>query len=242
MIEHSANSGQLALGVHLRDDATFDNFLFGQANNALKGALSLQLDTDGEQIIYIHGLAGSGRSHLLQSACHMAEGKGCSSLYLPMEDIASMPAAEVLEGIEHLSLICIDDVDAIASNAQWEEALFHFINRARMLNTKLLFSASNSPSNIGIELADLRSRLGWGLVFQIQPLVESDLAAAMKLRASGRGLMLSDEVVNYIFSRSTRNISSLLELLDTLDQASMAEQRKLSIPFVRQYLGLDTDE
>jgi len=80
------------------------------------------------------------------------------------------------------------------------------------------------------------------LVFQIQPLVESDLAAAMKLRASGRGLMLSDEVVNYIFSRSTRNISSLLELLDTLDQASMAEQRKLSIPFVRQYLGLDTDE
>lgn len=236
MAGYSANSGQLALGVHLRDDTTFNNFFYGQANKALKHALSVQLETDGEQIIYLHGVAGSGRSHLLQAACHLADSRGLSSLYLPMRDIVSMPAAEVLEGIEHLTLVCIDDVDVIAANSQWEEALFHFINRARALNCKLLFSASNAPANIGIELADLRSRLAWGLVFQNHTLTDEEQAAALQMRASGRGLILSDEVASYIFSRSTRGISSLLELLEILDRASMAEQRKLSIPFVRQYL------
>ncbi len=242
MIGYSANSGQLALGVHLRDDATFDNFFYGQANSALKHALNVQLETDGEQIIYLHGSVGSGRSHLLQAACHQADRSGRNSLYLPMHDIVSVPAAEVLEGIEHLALVCIDDVELIAANVQWEEALFHFINRARAVNCKLLFSASNSPGNIGIELADLRSRLGWGLVFQNHALADEEQAAALKMRASGRGLSLSDEVVSYIFSRSTRGISSLLELLDILDRASMAEQRKLSIPFVRQYLDLDLEK
>ena len=236
MFDDSSTSGQLALGINLRDDATFDNFLYSYANNDLKHALSMQLDNTGEQIVYLHGVDGSGRSHLLQAACHEAEHKGRRSLYLPMQEIVSKPGALVLEGLENLSLVCIDNVEVIAKNKQWEQELFHFINRARAVNCKLLFSASNVPGNIGIELADLRSRLAWGLVFKIFLLVDDEQAVALKMRALGRGLILSDEVVSYILSRSTRSLSSLLELLEILDRASMAEQRRLSIPFVRQYM------
>lgn len=236
MNSHSVNSGQLALGVHLRDDATFENFFFGGANVALEQALSQQLESGGEQIIYLHGADGSGRSHLLQAACHFADSVGKSSLYLPMADIASMPASEVLESVENLTLVCIDDLDHITGSGEWEEALFYLINRVRALGNKLLFSASNVPGSIAVELADLHSRLAWGLTFQVHALSDDEQKQALQMRASGRGLILSDEVASYILSRSARGLGSLLALLETLDRASLEEQRKLSIPFVRQYL------
>lgn len=238
MTDNAANSGQLALGIYLRDDATFENFYFSEANKPLQFALDSQLNEGGEQIIYVHGRRGSGCSHLLQAACHLADLCGKSSLYLPMEELCAMTATEVLEGIEQLDLIALDNIEFISGNDDWQEGLFHLINRVRLGQCRLLIGANNAPRATGITLADLQSRLSWGLVFHVHMLTDSEQRQGLQMRAMQRGLIVEDDVAQYILSRSSRGLASLVPLLDKLDKASMAEQRRLSIPFVRQYLDV----
>jgi len=115
--------------------------------------------------------------------------------------------------------------------------LFHFFNRARAQNCRLLVSAQCAPRELQIELADLRSRLSWGIVYQMASLNDEGRQAVMRFRAERRGLQLSAEVASYITDRGPRTLASLLELLDQLDKASLTEQRALSIPFVKKTLS-----
>ena len=114
---------QLSLPVHLRDDATLDNFLFPQGSRALESSLRQLRSGDSEQFLFLHGATGSGRSHLLQAACH--ERQAGDSLYLPLAELRGIPPMELLQGVETLGLLCLDDLDVVCGEADWEEALFH---------------------------------------------------------------------------------------------------------------------
>ena len=226
---------QLTLNVQLRDDATLDNYLCAPPNQALVKAVEEQLQAQGEPIIYVYGPADTGKSHLLQAACHLAE--GAPVLYLPLAELADYAPEEVLKGVESMALVCLDDVQTVVANDAWELALFNFFNRARELNCRLLVSATAAPRELRVKLADLQSRLSWGIVYQLAQLDDERLQAILQFRAARRGLQLSPEVCSYITDRAPRALSQLLELLDTLDAASLVEQRSLSIPFVKKTLG-----
>lgn len=229
---------QLPLGMRVRDDATFANYYPG-ANAAALGYVERLCEPDAgwtESLIYLWGGNGVGRSHLLQAACRRVEQRGEQALYLPLaEGVKHGPA--LLDNLEQYALVCLDDLDAVAGQREWEEALFHLFNRLRDSGRCLLLAASASPRGLPVRLADLKSRLTLALVFQLQSLSDEDKLRALQLRASRRGLHLSDEVGRFILTRGERSMSTLFELLERLDEASLQAQRKLTIPFLKETLG-----
>lgn len=225
---------QLSLAVHLRDDATLDNFLALARVQPLVTALQTQLEPDGEAIIYVYGPSGTGKSHLLQASCHVA---AAETLYLPLSELRQYAAQDVLHGVENLDRICIDDIHAVFGDADWELALFNLYNRARQHGCRLLVAGDAAPRALAVNLADLRSRLSWGIVYQLAPFDDEEKAAILQFRAARRGLTLSAAVASYIVSRAPRATAQLLDVLDQLDKASLVRQRGLSIPFVKEALG-----
>jgi DnaA family protein len=156
-------------------------------------------------------------------------------VYLPMQELLELQPA-VFDGMETMNPVCIDDVQLLAGKKEWEEALFHLFNRVRDQGGRMIVSATAPPNQLRIQLPDLVTRLGWGTVYQVKPLNDEGKKVALQQRAKNRGLQFPDEVVEYVLRRSLRDMNSLFELLDKLDVASLIEQRKLTIPFVKQYL------
>jgi len=226
---------QLTLSVAVRDDARFANYYAGP-NEQIVQALQQQWTTHGEPYIYLWGSAGVGCSHLLQAACHYAEGLGHHSVYLPLNELVEYSPA-VLESMEQLPLVALDNVQAVSGNSEWEEGLFHLFNRIRDRQGHLLIAADQAPGHLGIELPDLSSRLSWGMVYQVEPLEDDDKILALLLRSKRRGLNMNDDVARFILSRGPRDMQGLFDLLDQLDQASLSAQRKLTIPFVKEEMG-----
>jgi DnaA family protein len=225
---------QLPLEVHLRDDATMDNFLALSKVQPLVSALQTQLDPGGEAMIYLYGPTGSGKSHLLQASCHVT---AAETLYLPLDELRQFPAREVLQGVEMLDRVCIDDIHAVLGDANWELALFNLYNSARQNGCRLVVAGDAAPRALAVNLADLRSRLSWGIVYQLAQGDDEDKAAILQFRATRRGLSLSSGVASYIVSRAPRATEQLLEVLDQLDKVSLVRQRALSIPFVKETMG-----
>lgn len=219
---------QIPLAMRLNDNATLDNFYAADNENAVHALMN-----NTQQFIYLWGVSGTGKTHLLQAACHSA---GSGSAYLPLDDAAIVP--EMLEGMEQLSLLCLDNIDAIAGDIVWETALFHLYNHMRDANHQLIVAASMSPTALPLQLADLKSRLGWGVSYQLAELSDTDKIIAMQERTARRGMELPTEVAEYLLKRYPRDMVSLFELIERLDVASLAAQRKLTIPFVRDLLGL----
>ncbi len=225
---------QLPLGIALRDDATLDNFLFYRDLMVVAEALQSSVSAGGERFIYLHGSEYSGRSHLLQGVCQLAEVG--AALYLPLQDLLDIPPRELLDGVENRPLICLDNLDAIVGHQVWEQTLFHLCNRVLETSSRLVFSAGQAPRHLGVELPDLASRLAWGLVFQLPQADETEKLAILRFRADRRGLELSKEAASYIMSRAGRSMVALMNTLDELDRASLVHQRRVSIPFIKSTL------
>lgn len=224
---------QLTLGVGLKEVATFSNFVAGQ-----NGSLIQTLQETNERVVYFCGTGGQGCTHLLQACCHEATANKMTSLYLPLSHLIDYSPA-VFEGIESLALVCIDDLQFIAGKPAWEEAFFHAYNRMQDTQTRLIMAANVLPKSLGLILPDLVSRLNWGVVFQLQPLTDDEKLAVLMLRAERRGLTLSEEVGKFILTHCPRHMTTLFAALDALDKASLAAQRKLTIPFVKTVLQIE---
>lgn len=232
---------QLPLGVSLRDDATFANFYLAQADPNRQAVEALQRFAGGEggdAALYLWGEAGSGVSHLLQSACLHAESTGRSFQYLPLAELLDTDPAVTLDGLEQLDLVCLDDLHRLERQPHWQTALFHLYNRVRDGGGQLLLGARQSPRGLDIELADLRSRLQWGLIYQLQPLNDRDKLAALRRRGRLRGFDLPEDVAQYILHRAPRDTRALFLCLEQLDRASLMAKRKITIPFVKEVLGI----
>ncbi len=231
---------QLSLGVSLNDDATFENFFapLGNPNVQVINSLRQQLEGDGEAFIYLWGAPGCGLTHLLQAACHHAQRLNLSFQYLPLRDLVGYAPAELFIGLEDLDFVCLDCLATIAGRADWELAIFNLYNQLREKGKKLLVAAEFGPRELALGLEDLRSRLQWGLTYQVQNLNDEDKQSALQMRARARGLELSEEVAQFIVQRLPRDTNQLFLQLSRLDHASLAEQRKLTIPFVKRVLSL----
>lgn len=226
---------QLALGLGLRDDSTFESFYPGK-NEQVIAHLKLVAKGLSDQFVFLWGHKGVGCTHLLQGACRWAQEEGLSSVYYSLA--SSKAKVSMLLGLEKLDLVCLDDIQAISGDPKWEEALFHTYNSLKTQGTRLIIAGYHPPQNLGIRLPDLLSRLMWGVTYQVHQLDDTELLAALTLRAHQRGLNLPQEVGEFIIRRCPRSMPVLYSILDTLDEASMAAQRKLTIPFAKQILRL----
>lgn len=232
----SASQQLILNGLRLRDDATFANYLPAKNQLALTYLQAFQY-TPQQWFVYLWGKPDSGRTHLLNALCLAAHQQQKSAIYLPMTEMIGMPP-EVLEDLESHDLICIDDVELLAGKKEWETALFHLYNRAQQTQTCLVIAADRAPRELSITLPDLHSRLMFGVTFQLHPLSDDEKLAALQLRAQARGLTISDEVGYFLLRRTSRSLNDLFHLLDKLDHASLAAQRRLTIPFVKTVLGI----
>lgn len=231
---------QLSLGISLNDDTTFANFYVPDThlNAQIVAALRAQIETSEELFIYLWGAPGCGLTHLLQAACHHAQMMGKTFQYFPLRDLAGYAPEELFAELEVLDFIVLDALDEVVGRPEWELALFNLYNRLRDAGKLLLVAATQGPQELAIQLVDLKSRLQWGAVFHVRNLDDMDKQNALQLRARARGLELSDEVANYIIQRLPRDMNELFWQLNRLDHASLSEQRKLTIPFVKKVLSI----
>lgn len=227
---------QLALAIQLNNEATLADFNW-HSNPLLKEQLELMLHFAGDKIVYLWGIPGSGKSHLLQACCQTMNSTQ-SAVYLPLSLLKEW-GPQAIEGMEEQMLICIDDIEAVAGNGAWEEALFHLYNKIKDRDRGLLIiSGNHPPATNTIQLADLRSRLSWGLVMQVHELNDDEKIKTLKVHALKRGFDLPESVGHFLLTRCSRNMHDLQQLLNRLDDASLQAHRKITIPFVKDILHL----
>lgn len=222
---------QLALPLQLADHAVFASYL-DRGNETLVATLSAIATGGAGHGCWLWGAPSTGKTHLLQAVCEAA---GDRASYVPLLMVAEAGPG-ILEGLASRELICIDDIERVVGEPQWEAALFDLCNQVFDAGAQLLVSAASPPRECAVELADLQSRLARLPVFQIQALDEDARVSALQLRSQHRGLELPDETARYLLKRSRRDMTSLYELLDKLDGEALRAKRRLTVPFVRSVL------
>jgi DnaA-homolog protein len=225
---------QLPLGVRLPDRAVFTSFLparNGQAVEHLRRVANAQIAGTS----WLCGPPGAGKTHLLQAVSAQAS-TTMRTGYLPLKELARLGIG-VLEGLRQIDCLCIDDIDQVVGEQEWERALFSVLQGSEESGGRLIAAAESPPALLRWALPDLGSRFSASAVFQLRVLNEAEQQAALQLRARIRGVELPDETSRWLQRRYPRDMRKLYELLDTLDEAALVAQRRLTIPFIREVLA-----
>lgn len=226
---------QETLQFEFQATQTFDSYFPG--NNAeVIAHLKHMADDDGEQQILIWGDAGCGKSHLLQASCRHAQSLGLEPFYLQFPP-DSLPSPALLDGMESVEWVCFDDLQHIAGDSAWETAFFNFYNKHRQNNNKLLIAADCPPIFLPMLLPDLKTRMAWGLTLKLHPLRDDQLIEALAYKAHFLGFDLSPAVGRFLLNHYVHDMAMLWQLLNKIDRATLAAQRKLTVPFLKQILA-----
>jgi DnaA family protein len=226
---------QLPLALRYPPDQRFETYVAAPAGAlAQLRALAQVANADW---LYLAGPAGVGKTHLALAVCAAAEAVGRRAAFLPLK-AASGRLQGVLDAF-HGDVIALDGLDAIAGMRDDEIALFDFHNRARNDGITVLYTAQATPDGLALSLPDLRSRLGQCTRITLSPLDDEGRREVLRERAQRRGLVLDDPALDWLLRRVDRDLASLTALLDRLDRASLAAQRRITVPFLRQTLGVD---
>jgi DnaA family protein len=229
---------QLHLDVRLSDSLSFDNYLPARNREPVESLTStVHMLAAGrlpiDRVIFLWGEPASGKTHLLQATCRLAQQCGdIPFVYVPLAMMRKL-SPEMLEGLERVALVCIDEVERICGEPGWEHALFTLFERMRDAGGVLVLAARVNPASLDVTLRDLATRLGWGVVYHIHALNETEILRALQLRARNRGLEMPETVARYVLHRYPRDAHSLFNLLERIDEASLARQRRITIPFLR---------
>ncbi len=216
---------QLALELASPPAPTLDNFVAGGNAEVLAALRALLSAAATERFIYLWGVPGSGRSHLLRGVLHALAAAGKSVCLYP---------TAVKPLVDHSAVVVgIDDVEHLEDQAQIN--LFNIFNNLRDSGGILVVTGDRPPAQLRLR-ADLLTRLAWGLVYEVHALSESDLRAAVVDYAAARGFTLPSEVLDYLLVRVSRDLSSLRALVDTLDRVSLEQKRAVTVPLAREVL------
>lgn len=226
-------SRQLPLALRYPPDQRLETYL-GAPDGAVDQLRALAAGT-GEWL-YLAGPAGAGKTHLALAACAAAEAGGRRAAYLPLRSALGR-LGEALDALDEAALVALDGLDAVAGNRDDEVALFDFHNRARAAGSGLLYVARLAPDALPLLLPDLRSRLAQCARVVLSAPGEARRRAVLEERARRRGLVLEPAALDWLLRRAGRDLAGLTALLDRLDRASLAAQRRLTVPFLREVLG-----
>ena len=227
---------QLPLALRYPPDQRFDTFVA-----APDGAIAQlrALSADGGDAIYLVGAGATGKTHLALATCAATEAQSRAAAYLPLASAAGR-LRDALEALHDRDLVALDGIDAVAGDRADEIALFDFHNRVRDAGKALIYTARAAPAELPLALPDLRSRLSQCVRIALAPLDDPGRHAVLRLRAGRRGLQIDDSAIDWLLKRVDRDLANLTALLDRLDRASLAAQRRITVPFLRQVLGADT--
>jgi DnaA family protein len=226
---------QLPLAMRLRERAVFDSFVAG-ANLAAVQQLQALARGAAAGVYWLSGPHGVGKTHLLQACCAEALRSGAEAAYLPLSQLLTW-GPETLEGWHGSRVVALDDVAAVAGSRDWEHALFRLYREIEERRAVLLLAAAPPPLLLQFSLPDLASRFAAAALLPLRALEESEQRQALRLRARARGLELPEDVALYLQRRFRRDLVTLYELLDAIDQAALQAQRRLTVPFIRQVLA-----
>ena len=223
---------QLPLQFESRNDLNFEMYLAGDNSEAVN-YIRLAVTDPAIQFIYLSGSEGSGRTHLLHASCNEAVCHGKRAVYISLSEYRQF-SPSLLKDLEYCDLICIDDLHKIVGCVDWERALIQLFDVLKTYGCTLLVASASPPNRL--VHADLQTRLSSGLSYYLKPLSDEQKRIALLQRAQERSLELPKEVVDYLFKNVSRESNYLFTLLDKLDLASLSEQRRLTVPFVRDFL------
>ena len=225
--------GQMPLAIQLDDFAVFESF-FPARNQEIYQLLS-ELDGSSDRFdgFWLWGETASGKSHLLQA---VSDNMVNNCIYIPMKELIGHNP-QIIEDLSSRNIVCIDDIDLCAGKKEWELAIFDLCNQLLDRKLSLVASSSSKVANSGFIIKDLQSRLSILPSYKIQHLNDEESKSALRLRAKFRGIAISNEVLDYLLRRVNRDMTSLYEILDLLDNASLVAKRKLSIPFVKEIIN-----
>ena len=216
---------QIPLAIGPEAARTFENFLPGPNAAALA---HLQMLAPGAPPVYLWGPPGSGKSHLLHAVVERAQQQGELTAWFE----AAVPAP--WQAPEHCGWIVLDDCQAL-DEAQQQAAFALFVD-AGAQGAVVLAAGSVPPVDLDVR-EDLRTRLGWGHVFALQPLAEPEVRSALRREADRRGTFLTDEVMDYLLTRFARDLKHLMAQLDRLDEFSLSTKRAITVPLLKQMLA-----
>ena len=223
---------QIALDIGLAPGPTLKNFFAGP-NQATLQHLQLWVGNDKRSPVptYLWGESGSGKTHLLRAAQAAVRDQGCPVGWLDAS------VAEPTSFDESWRVIVLDDVHLYTA-VQQHAAFNWFVNATTPSDGQqrwVLAAGNVPPSDLALR-EDLRTRLGWGHIFQLQVLSESERRAVLRQQADERGVFLSDEVMDFMLNRFSRDLSSLIQLLDQLDGYALQTKRAITIPLIKAML------
>ena len=219
---------QVPLALGPEPAQRFDNFLVMDGNAQ---AVSHLADGLGDTPVYLWGEPGSGKSHLLHALAARAQAEGFKAIACS----ADQPAPWHWD--EATRLVLLDDCDRF--DAPQQNAAFALFIEAVGAGVPVVSAGRMPPVDLPVR-DDLRTRLGWGLVFHLQPPGEAQVRSLLRQEADRRGIFLSDEVMDHLLTRFERNLAHLMNLLDRLDQYALASQRAVTVPLLKRMLAEET--
>lgn len=213
---------QLILDIRPDTPKHFDNFVVGD-NAEVVARLQAAGQPHAQALLYLYGLPGSGRSHLLEATRRAAARPTLHLAASSAGDFAPVPG----------TLLLIDDIEQLDDVAQI--ALFRSFNSARQDDLAIVLAGSHAPVHLPLR-EDLRTRVGSALVFEIKPLSDADKARTLRDRAHAHGMKIDSQLIDYLLRYGQRDLPSLLAMLDALDAASLEHQRPITLPLLRELL------
>ncbi len=230
---------QLALDFGTAPEATFESYLPGvnlHALQHLRAWLAVGSSRAGE-CIYLWGPSGCGKTHLLRAACNALLAQGAACGWLDAAAPLNMPFDD------EWGAAFLDDVHAYDATRQ-HVAFTWFVNAAAPDDgapRPILAAGREPPAALPLR-EDLRTRLAWGHVFELQPLDENGARCALQRAAHARGLHMPEALANYLLTRFARDMGSLMALLDRLDRYAWQEGRAITVPLLRKMLQHELPE
>jgi DnaA family protein len=229
-----ANTPQLLLNLeHSRPDR-FEDFVAGQ-NQTTVAAVLETLSRQGSGL-FLHGPAGSGKTHLLNALCSKARAEGMQAFYVASRRMPDS-AAEGVRDLRNFDLVCIDDIDHFAGNQSWEHAVFHCFNHLKQSGGRMVVSSRVALPDLPLELGDLRSRLAWDVQAGLLPLDDMDKLEVMSKRAMAAGVALPEEVQRYLIRHGKRDMKSLMDNLTQIIEAAFARKRRITVRLAAEILA-----
>lgn len=222
---------QMALSLAPVPAPTLQNFVRGRNAELASMLGSLARGARDERFVYMWGIAGCGKTHLLRGLRAAFQEKGVTTMLFT--------GGKTQAELARCDVVLVDDVDQLTKPDQ--QRLFNVYNKQRDAGGVLIAAGAVPPAQLVLR-NDLVTRLGWGLVYQIHPLSDKEKMAAMTEHAHARGFKLNREVIDYLLKRQPRDLPGLLGILDALDRYSLESKRAVTIPLVRELLSVPPAE
>ena len=228
-----SNPRQLALQIQINERASLNNFYVSKKNNKTIQILkNILLGSDKGVQIFIDDLGSNGKSYLLQAICNDFSNSNNSSIYIPMQEAIKLDRS-ILEGVSELNLICIDDINLVNRQREWEIALFNLINECYEKECFLLLSGSINKLEA---IPDLVSRIKKMEILRLEAINDDELLEATKAISKNLNIEISDKNMNYLINNSKRDVKTIFRTLSQLEKESLERKKSIGLNLIKEVI------